>query len=156
MSRFNDDLDRIDASVFSGDALHEPSNRDALREMCNRWIRTLDEYEVDRCDLCNYKHGHQIGCANNPVDIALIEPICPHCNQPVKQAHSAQAVLIEAAANGFRTRTGPYHGECGKIVAHRAIAAPIVTRQCDYPECTAQCGVAAGYCHKPATPGQSG
>lgn len=24
-----------------------------------------------RCPLCNYQHGHQIGCENNPVDIAL-------------------------------------------------------------------------------------
>lgn len=24
-----------------------------------------------RCPLCNYQHGHQIGCKNNPVDIAL-------------------------------------------------------------------------------------
>lgn len=24
-----------------------------------------------RCEVCNYQHGHQIGCANNPVDIAL-------------------------------------------------------------------------------------
>lgn len=26
---------------------------------------------VQRCALCNYQHGHQIGCKNNPVDIAL-------------------------------------------------------------------------------------
>lgn len=24
-----------------------------------------------RCELCNYQHGHSIGCDNNPVDIAL-------------------------------------------------------------------------------------
>ena len=24
-----------------------------------------------RCSLCNYQHGHAIGCANNPVDIAI-------------------------------------------------------------------------------------
>lgn len=24
-----------------------------------------------RCKVCNYQHGHQIGCENNPVDIAL-------------------------------------------------------------------------------------
>jgi len=24
-----------------------------------------------RCALCNYQHGHMIGCANNPVDKAL-------------------------------------------------------------------------------------
>ena len=23
------------------------------------------------CPLCKYQHGHQIGCENNPVDIAL-------------------------------------------------------------------------------------
>jgi hypothetical protein len=26
-----------------------------------------------RCPLCNYQHGHAIGCKNNPVDIALSE-----------------------------------------------------------------------------------
>jgi len=26
---------------------------------------------VQRCTLCNYQHGHAIGCKNNPVDIAL-------------------------------------------------------------------------------------
>ena len=26
---------------------------------------------VQRCVLCNYQHGHAIGCKNNPVDIAL-------------------------------------------------------------------------------------
>ena len=24
-----------------------------------------------RCEVCNYQHGHQIGCTNNPMDIAL-------------------------------------------------------------------------------------
>ena len=30
-----------------------------------------DAQEPVRCNLCNYQHGHQIGCGNNPVDIAL-------------------------------------------------------------------------------------
>ena len=24
-----------------------------------------------RCPMCSYQHGHQIGCENNPIDIAL-------------------------------------------------------------------------------------
>ena len=24
-----------------------------------------------RCQLCNYQYGHEIGCKNNPVDIAI-------------------------------------------------------------------------------------
>jgi len=27
--------------------------------------------ENKRCLLCNYQHGHAIGCENNPVDVAL-------------------------------------------------------------------------------------
>ena len=27
--------------------------------------------QAERCKVCNYQHGHQIGCENNPVDIAL-------------------------------------------------------------------------------------
>lgn len=29
------------------------------------------EQPAQRCPLCNYQHGHAIGCKNNPVDIAL-------------------------------------------------------------------------------------
>lgn len=36
----------------------------ALRE-------ALAEQPAQRCPLCNYQHGHAIGCKNNPVDIAL-------------------------------------------------------------------------------------
>ena len=71
MSNFADDLDRIDASVFSGDALESFDNRKELRAMCERWLRALNEREKPRCPLCNYQHGHQIGCTHNPVDIAL-------------------------------------------------------------------------------------
>lgn len=31
----------------------------------------LSAAQPARCPLCNYQHGHQIGCENNPVDIAL-------------------------------------------------------------------------------------
>jgi len=31
----------------------------------------LAEQPAQRCSLCNYQHGHAIGCKNNPVDIAL-------------------------------------------------------------------------------------
>lgn len=35
----------------------------------------LDEARADGvpvpCPLCGYQHGHAIGCANNPVDVAL-------------------------------------------------------------------------------------
>ena len=26
---------------------------------------------ASRCPMCFYQHGHQIGCENNPIDIAL-------------------------------------------------------------------------------------
>lgn len=38
-------------------------------------VHSLPSREADqpaqRCPLCNYQHGHAIGCKNNPVDIAL-------------------------------------------------------------------------------------
>ena len=39
----------------------------------NTWSLPSSEItgENKRCTLCNYQHGHQIGCENNPVDIAL-------------------------------------------------------------------------------------
>lgn len=33
--------------------------------------------EPVRCQLCNYQHGHKIGCENNPVDIALKQQAQP-------------------------------------------------------------------------------
>ena len=29
------------------------------------------EIFASRCPMCSYQHGHQIGCENNPIDIAL-------------------------------------------------------------------------------------
>ena len=31
----------------------------------------LAEQPAQRCPLCNYQHGHAIGCKKNPMDIAL-------------------------------------------------------------------------------------
>lgn len=31
----------------------------------------MNTLKATQCELCQYQHGHQIGCANNPVDIAL-------------------------------------------------------------------------------------
>ena len=36
---------------------------------------------AQRCPLCNYQHGHSIGCENNPVDIALAKM----AEQPARQ-----------------------------------------------------------------------
>jgi len=37
-----------------------------------------------RCTLCNYQHGHAIGCKNNPVDIAIAKMVDQPA-QPVGQ-----------------------------------------------------------------------
>jgi hypothetical protein len=34
-------------------------------------IKQARSEPVQRCALCNYQHGHAIGCKNNPIDIAL-------------------------------------------------------------------------------------
>lgn len=56
MSWFNDDLDRIDAAVFSSDALESFDNRRELKAMCERWLRAVAERET----LC--KHGAGSDC----------------------------------------------------------------------------------------------
>ena len=33
---------------------------------------TSSEIFASRCPMCSYQHGHQIGCENNPIDIALL------------------------------------------------------------------------------------
>lgn len=43
--------------------------------------------EPVRCPLCNYQYGHQIGCENNPVDIALAAA------QPRQQAEPVQYLV---------------------------------------------------------------
>lgn len=101
MTWFNDDLDRIDASVFSGDVLESEDNRKELEAMCNRWRRALAEREMQ----------------------LAIAPDCPHCNQPVLYEHVPTAVMVDTVDNGFKMRSGPYHAECGKILTLRTVAA---------------------------------
>jgi len=43
MNEFTELLDRVDASVFSGDALEYPKNRQELLWYCERWLRKLKE-----------------------------------------------------------------------------------------------------------------
>ena len=50
----------------------------ALKQVENHtWqaARTVPEASsaifASRCPMCSYQHGHQIGCENNPIDIAL-------------------------------------------------------------------------------------
>lgn len=46
-------------------------------DACMAWqaARTVPEASssifASRCPMCSYQHGHQIGCENNPIDIAL-------------------------------------------------------------------------------------
>ena len=48
--------------------------------------------EPVRCQLCNYQHGHMIGCENNPVDIALKQQA-----QPEQLADRLFAAVIDLA-----------------------------------------------------------
>lgn len=43
----------------------------AFAKACTEPLYTHPAPQTTRCELCQYQHGHQIGCANNPVDIAL-------------------------------------------------------------------------------------
>lgn len=43
-----------------------------------------------RCPLCKYQHGHQIGCENNPVDIALKAQVAVVQQEPMASAMTAQ------------------------------------------------------------------
>ena len=42
---FVEAVDTVDAAVFSGDAMQTPSNRELLKEHCERWLRTIEEFE---------------------------------------------------------------------------------------------------------------
>ena len=53
------------------------------------------EQAAQRCLLCNYQHGHAIGCKNNPVDIALnkMAENAPEPEQPAQQESIDGATL---------------------------------------------------------------
>lgn len=68
MSWFNDDLDRIDAHVFSGDTLESLDNRKELKTMCELWLRAIAERE------------NRIDPAYSGVNLPLA-PTYPHCLQ---------------------------------------------------------------------------
>lgn len=51
---FADQLDNVDASIFSGDVLHSQAGRIALRSHLARWDRELTTYEED------YANGHNV------------------------------------------------------------------------------------------------
>lgn len=46
-----------------------------LHMECVRAVKKVPEASSaifsSRCPMCSYQHGHQIGCENNPIDIAL-------------------------------------------------------------------------------------
>ena len=48
---------------------------DAWNKRAWQAARTVPEASSEifasRCPMCSYQHGHQIGCENNPIDIAL-------------------------------------------------------------------------------------
>jgi hypothetical protein len=91
------------------DALESIATSSETRDMVNAAIVALREAlaQPERCELCNYQHGHQIGCENNPVDIALNA-------QPAAQPKGRFAGLREALAQPAAQPTEP----AGEPVAH--------------------------------------
>lgn len=61
-----------------GDFIAAHFGKHARSEQLDRYFRLWLSFlegtspqPAQRCSLCNYQHGHSIGCENNPVDIAL-------------------------------------------------------------------------------------
>lgn len=46
----DDELEQIDAAVFSGDWLEDPEERKTFREYVERWTRALDEHDAADVD----------------------------------------------------------------------------------------------------------
>ena len=68
--------------AFENCSLHDGYADDKRLEENRTWFtagwqaaRTVPEASSaifsSRCPMCSYQHGHQIGCENNPIDIAL-------------------------------------------------------------------------------------
>jgi hypothetical protein len=62
-----------DAPIEKAAVYHYPHGRRAARRSAGEaeYASWVPAGVMARCPLCNYQHGHAIGCANNPVDIAL-------------------------------------------------------------------------------------
>jgi hypothetical protein len=52
---FEDDLDTIDAAIFSGDVLYDDAKRALLKEHLERWSRAIKEHDVS-CVECGAIH----------------------------------------------------------------------------------------------------
>jgi hypothetical protein len=76
---------------------YEDGWRDALESVKRA---TPPAAPVQRCALCNYQHGHTIGCKNNPVDIALAKAAQPAPVQEpaIKQGWDVDTLLDKPAA----------------------------------------------------------
>lgn len=58
-----------EVATYIGD--DRPAVRSAALGIADAIEAMLTASQKPRCELCNYQHGHAIGCANNPVDVAL-------------------------------------------------------------------------------------
>ena len=49
--------------------------QERIRQLESQSVPVVGEASLEifasRCPMCSYQHGHQIGCENNPIDIAL-------------------------------------------------------------------------------------
>lgn len=50
VSKFTDDLDAIDASVFSGDVLENLDDRKELKDYAERWLRAIARHEAVKAE----------------------------------------------------------------------------------------------------------
>lgn len=60
----------------------------------------LKQQPVQRCALCNYQHGHQIGCKNNPMDIALVNLAQPPLPEQQDSCFCHDGVSLQIVSGG--------------------------------------------------------
>ena len=113
---------------------------------------------AQRCPLCNYQHGHAIGCKNNPVDIALnkmaenarklgldYEPapkqrwavFCRFCNKEwsVSYKHPGKSVCVDCD-NALPAQPAPVQDStCRETLRAQGKAYPRTCRKCGLGPC---------------------
>ena len=89
--------DRKQALLLEAHCERVSSLQERIRELEVQRVPDGWKLVPSRCPLCEYQHGHKIGCENNPVDIALRDAAIPpgFVAVPVEPTHEMLEAMRE-------------------------------------------------------------
>ena len=103
----------LDRLIEAWDSTVLPTHRDGMMQERMEDLRA-ELAKPTRCALCGYQHGHQIGCANNPVDIALSEQAASAelAKKINSEAHCAESSVDYWQQRGYLGRPDEWREAC--------------------------------------------